>query len=67
MKQTNPKFTLRNYLLEEAIKDAEKDDYKKVEELLKMSENPFDEIIVSDYYTKTPPEWAYDLCVSCSS
>lgn len=68
MDAINPKFILRNYLLEEAIRAAEgKDDYSKVEELLKMSFNPYDEHSISEISTQPPPRWAYDLCVSCSS
>jgi serine/tyrosine/threonine adenylyltransferase len=34
MDGVNPSFTLRNYLLEEAIREAEKGDYSLVENLL---------------------------------
>jgi len=34
MDGVNPSFTLRNYLLEEAIQEAEKGDYSLVENLL---------------------------------
>ena len=34
MNAINPKFILRNYLLEESIKAAENNDFSKVEELL---------------------------------
>ena len=43
MDQVNPAFILRNYLLEEAIQAAEKNDYSKVHELLKLVKRPFDE------------------------
>lgn len=68
MNAVNPKFILRNYLLEEAIKHAEReDDFSKVDELLKASRTPFDNTLVPDDLSKLPPSWAYDLCVSCSS
>ena len=44
MNKVNPKFILRNYLMEEAIKEASnKDDYSKVEELLELANDPFSE------------------------
>jgi uncharacterized protein YdiU (UPF0061 family) len=43
MNSVNPKFILRNYLLEEAIKAAEADDFSKVNDLLKSCYNPYDE------------------------
>ncbi len=48
MNSINPKFILRNYLLEEAIRAAEKDDYSKVNELLKLCYNPYDEASISE-------------------
>jgi serine/tyrosine/threonine adenylyltransferase len=68
MDAINPKFILRNYLLEEAIRAADgKEDFSKVEDLLKMSFNPYDEHSISEISTQPPPKWAYELCVSCSS
>jgi len=67
MNAVNPKFILRNYLLEEAIRAAENDDFSKIDELLQMCYNPYDEATISEFKTKPPPKWAYDLCVSCSS
>jgi serine/tyrosine/threonine adenylyltransferase len=68
MNAINPKFILRNYLLEEAIRAADDtNDFSKVDELLKMSFNPYDEHAISEISTQPPPKWAYELCVSCSS
>ena len=67
MDRMNPKFILRNYLMEEAIKKAEGGDFTRVEELMKMAEEPFSDEKVSDEATKPAPKWAYKLCVSCSS
>ena len=39
----NPKFVLRNYIMEEAIKKAENEDFSEVEKLLKIVLNPFEE------------------------
>ncbi len=51
MNAINPKFILRNYLLEEAIRAADNDDFSKVEELLQMSFNPYDEATISEIKT----------------
>lgn len=53
--------------MEEAIRDAEKEDFKRVDELLSMALDPFNEKNISDVSTRPPPTWAFDLCVSCSS
>lgn len=67
MNKVNPKFILRNYLLEEAIKAAEGGDYSKVHELLNFSLDPFTEENIPEEVTKDIPEWAWNICVSCSS
>jgi uncharacterized protein YdiU (UPF0061 family) len=41
--RANPAFILRNYLMEEAIESAEKDDFTKVNELLRRALDPFTE------------------------
>lgn len=46
MKKVNPKFILRNYIMEQAIRAAEDEhDYSKVESLLEFSIDPFSENI----------------------
>lgn len=68
MDSINPKFILRNYLLEEAIRAVDdKQDFSRVNELLQMCYHPYDESIIQEGSTQPPPQWAYDLCVSCSS
>jgi uncharacterized protein YdiU (UPF0061 family) len=42
MSKTNPKFILRNYLLFEAIQDAEQDNYERFFELKEALENPYE-------------------------
>lgn len=70
MDKVNPKFILRNYLAEEAIKLAEGGDYSKVETLLQLLLNPFEDkenIKKTKDYSKCRPRWAQNICVSCSS
>ena len=56
MDAINPKFILRNYILEEAIRAADdKDDYSRVNELLQMCYNPYDETKISQEFTVPQP------------
>ncbi|XP_021373897.1 selenoprotein O-like [Mizuhopecten yessoensis] len=43
MNSVNPRFILRNYIAENAIRAAEKGDYSEVQRVLKLLENPFGE------------------------
>ena len=66
MLKSNPKYVLRNYLVQEAIEKAEEGDYSKVLKLLEILENPFtDEPEVE--FMRNVPQWALELCVSFSS
>jgi uncharacterized protein YdiU (UPF0061 family) len=67
IKESNPKFILRNYLLQEAIAKAENGDFSEVKILQKIMEKPFDEQDEFQSYAKNPPQWAQELKVSCSS
>lgn len=61
----NPKYILRNYEIEEAIKQAEtKNDYTLVSNLLNRSLNPFD---TQKFEVVSRPNDRFSLCVSCSS
>lgn len=67
MDAVNPRFVLRNYLMEEAIKAAEKDNnFDKFDKLCELAYKPFENKEDANY-TKIPPKWALDICVSCSS
>lgn len=64
MNESNPAFVLRNHLLQSAIEQAEKGDFGGVEHLLQRATAPFDE--QADDFLPSP-DWAADVCVSCSS
>ncbi len=66
MKKVNPKYILRNYMLQDAIDKAEQGDFKLVNDLLKIAQNPFDEHKAFEEYTQTKSE-QYSLKCSCSS
>jgi uncharacterized protein YdiU (UPF0061 family) len=55
MNRVNPKFTLKNFMLEEAIKAAESDDFSKVNKLLELSQDPFNDELVTEEYIRTVP------------
>jgi uncharacterized protein YdiU (UPF0061 family) len=67
IKKSNPKFILRNYLLQQAIEKAESGDFSEVKKLQKIMMKPFDEQNEFEDYANTPPAWAKKLQISCSS
>lgn len=67
MNRVNPKYILRNYLLQKAIEKAEKDDFSEIRKLKEVMNSPFDEQPENESYAMLPPDWAKDLIVSCSS
>lgn len=68
MSQTNPKYVLRNYLAETAIRQAvEHRDYSEIDRLLELLQAPYAEQPSMERYAATPPQWGKQLVVSCSS
>ena len=68
MDSVNPKYVLRNYLAEVAIRKAEdQQQFDEIDTLFNLLKNPFDEHKGFDSYTKEAPEWAKNLELSCSS
>jgi len=67
MKAINPKYILRNYMAEIAIKKAEEKDYSEVEKLFNLLQHPFAEQSENEAYADFPPSWAEEISVSCSS
>jgi len=71
MNQVNPWFALRNFLVQEAIEDAEKGDYAKLEVLQKALENPYEENSEFSHLVTMRPDWANNKAgcsmLSCSS
>lgn len=68
MKQVNPKYILRNYMAELAIRQAEdKQDYSEIDRQLGLLQSPFEEHKTFERYAGHPPEWAQRIAVSCSS
>ncbi|MEA3352412.1 MAG: YdiU family protein [Campylobacterota bacterium] len=66
MKKINPKFVLRNYMLQDAIDKAEQGDYTLVNDFLEIAQDPFADHPKYEHYTKPKPNWEPLKC-SCSS
>ena len=67
MRQMNPKFILRNYMAQEAIEAAEKNDFSLLNTLLIVLTQPFEEFPEHQKFANKSPKWAKDLEISCSS
>ena len=67
MRQINPKYVLKNYILQDAISKAEKHDFTGVEELLKLAQFPFEEHEEMSHYASTTPSNYKNIQLSCSS
>jgi serine/tyrosine/threonine adenylyltransferase len=71
MNRANPKYVLRNYLAEAAIRKARGDDgardFGETARLLACLRNPYDEQPEYEAYATLPPDWAGTLHLSCSS
>ena len=73
MKQSNPKYTLREWILVPAYKAAQGGDYSLIEELMEVMSDPYaeqSEAVEDKYYRKKPAD-LFDIAgvshVSCSS
>ncbi|XP_075983650.1 protein nucleotidyltransferase YdiU-like [Anticarsia gemmatalis] len=69
MVKVNPVYVPKNWIMQEAIADAEKNNFEKVRFLLKLFKNPFEvnEEAEKRGYSSQPPSWSYGLKLSCSS
>ena len=68
MDSVNPRYVLRNHIMETAIREAlEREDYSEIEKVRRIFENPFSEQPEHESYAGASPGWAKDLVVSCLS
>lgn len=71
MDLVNPKYVLRNYMAQLAIDDADKGDYKLIDELFQMLKKPYDEQPKYEKWFAKRPDWARHKIgcsmLSCSS
>lgn len=67
MRAANPRYVLRNYLAETAIRRAEQGDFSEVARLHQLLRTPFAEQPEQAHYAALPPDWGRHLEISCSS
>ena len=71
MNAVNPKYVLRNYMAQLAIDDADKGDYKLIDELFQMLKNPYGNQPKYQKWFAKRPDWARHKVgcsmLSCSS
>jgi uncharacterized protein YdiU (UPF0061 family) len=67
MLRTNPKYTLKNYILQQAIDASERGDFSLVNDLLTIAQNPYDEHPDFEHFSLPTPHEFKNLKLSCSS
>jgi len=67
MLQTNPKYVLKNHMLQDAITLALSGDFSRVETLLHIAAHPFDELPEFEHFAQETPEEHKNITLACSS
>jgi len=67
MLNVNPKYVLKNYMLQEAIDAAQNGDFSVVNDLFKIAQKPFEEHPEFDRWAKATPKEFINQKLSCSS
>lgn len=67
MKRINPRFILRNYMLEQAIQQAEQGDFSLLNEFSELIKTPYEDSVKADKWVVKKPVNAGDSALSCSS
>jgi len=67
MLKINPKYVLKNYMLQKAINLAEKGDFSMVETLLYIATHPYDELPEFEHFAQDTPQEYKNIGLSCSS
>jgi protein adenylyltransferase len=67
MNRVNPKYVLRNYLVQAAIEKAQQKDFAEIDRLLTLLRHPYTDQPGMEGYAAPPPNWGKHISVSCSS
>jgi len=67
MLKTNPKYVLKNYILQEAIDAAEEGDYSMIDDLFKIAQDPYAEHEAFERWAEITPDEFKNKKLSCSS
>ncbi len=67
MLRTNPKYVLKNYMLQEAIDAADKGDFSLVDALFDIAQKPYDEHPQYERWADATPDVSKNKKLSCSS
>ena len=68
MDGVNPSFVLRNWVCQTVISEAQEGRYEGVQEVMALLERPYADLPPGCRFAgSAAPEWATDLCVTCSS
>ena len=67
MLRTNPKYILKNYMLQEAIAQAETGDVTGINTLLKLAKDPYGEHPEYEDFARSTPAEQRNIKLSCSS
>ncbi len=71
MNAVNPKYILRNYMVQSAIEEAEQGSFDQIDSFLKLIRKPYDEQPEYQHFYQKRPEWARNKpgcsALSCSS
>ncbi len=67
MLNVNPKYVLKNYMLQEAIEEGENGSFSKLEALFNIAQNPYDEHKEFERWAGATPDIFKNQKLSCSS
>ncbi len=67
MLSINPKYILKNHILQEAIEKAEQGEYSMIDDLLIVAHSPFEEHLELEHLCKLAPQESKNIKLSCSS